>query len=80
LNAVHGAYYLMIHIAVLVLGTSEADVRFPSVLATAVAAAVLAALGTRLAGPRSGFAAGLVYAAAPPVTAAAQDASWSRTP
>ncbi|HEY2443353.1 MAG TPA: glycosyltransferase family 39 protein, partial [Streptosporangiaceae bacterium] len=74
IDAVHGAYYLLIHCVVLAFGTSETAVRFPSVVATAVAAGVLAALGRRLAGLRAGAAAGLLFAVAPPVTGAAQNA------
>jgi mannosyltransferase len=74
IDAVHGAYYLVIHFVILAFGASETAVRFPSVVATATAAAVLAALGTRLAGPRLGIAAGLLYAVSPPAAAYAQDA------
>jgi mannosyltransferase len=73
IDAVHGCYYILIH-WMLFLGSSEAVVRFPSVLATAVAAAVLAMLGTRLAGPWAGLAAGLLYAVSPLSTLGAQTA------
>jgi mannosyltransferase len=72
-DAVHGAYYLLIH-EVLFFGGSEAVVRLPTAVATALAAGVLAALGRRLAGPGLGLAAGLLYAVLPPVTLAAQTA------
>ena len=80
-DAVHGAYYLCMHLVVTLLGRSEAAVRLPSVAAAAVAAGFLAALGMRLAAasglpsPRvSGLLAGLLYAVAPSVTMYAQDA------
>ncbi|HEV2373799.1 MAG TPA: glycosyltransferase family 39 protein [Streptosporangiaceae bacterium] len=72
-DAVHGAYYLLIH-EVLFFGTSETVVRLPTVVATAVAAGMLATLGARLAGPWVGLAAGMLYAVLPPVTLAAQTA------
>jgi mannosyltransferase len=74
IDAVHGAYYVLIHFVVLAFGISETATRFPSVLATALAAGMLAALGTRLAGIRAGVAAGLLYAVSPPAIAYAQDA------
>jgi mannosyltransferase len=74
IDAVHGAYYLVIHFVITIAGASETAVRLPSVLAAAVAAGTLAALGTRLAGQRAGFAAGLLFAVAPPVAADAQNA------
>lgn len=46
----NGAYYLLIHPVIMVLGTSAAALRLPSVAAMAVAAAFTAALGRRLAG------------------------------
>jgi mannosyltransferase len=74
IDAVHGAYYILIHFVILAAGASEIAVRSPSVLATAVAAGVLAALGSRLAGPWAGLGAGLLFAVAPLVTADAQNA------
>jgi mannosyltransferase len=48
-DAVHGAYYLCMHVVISLLGQSATAVRLPSVLATAVAAGFLAVLGRRLA-------------------------------
>jgi mannosyltransferase len=80
-DAVHGPYYLGMHLVVSVLGTSEAALRLPSLIATSLAAGVLAALGGRLAklsrlpAPRlTGLLAGLLYVAAPQTTYYAQDA------
>lgn len=72
IDAVHGVYYILIHFVILAFGASETAVRFPSVSATALAAAVLAVLTARLAGRRAGIAAGLLFAASPTVTSMAQ--------
>lgn len=63
-DAVHGLYYLLMH-AVLAVHPGEVVLRLPSVCAAAVTAALVAALGTRLARPRVGLWAGLLYAVAP---------------
>ncbi|MEU2395537.1 hypothetical protein [Streptomyces sp. NPDC007369] len=87
-DAVHGLYYLLVHglfLAVDALpGTGAAAgpdpsaaglwvLRLPSVAATALAAAGVAAVGRRLAGERAGLLAGLVYAVLPPVQMYAQE-------
>ncbi len=48
-DAVNGAYYLLMHPVILLLGSSPAAIRAPSVLAMAAAAGFTAALGRRLA-------------------------------
>ncbi|MEU9479749.1 glycosyltransferase family 39 protein [Streptomyces sp. NPDC048191] len=63
-DAVHGLYYLLAH-AVLTVHPGEVGLRLPSVGAAAVTAGLVAALGTRLARPRVGLWAGLLYAVAP---------------
>ncbi|WP_267888593.1 glycosyltransferase family 39 protein [Streptomyces sp. MMG1121] len=63
-DAVHGLYYLLMH-AVLAVHPGEVVLRLPSVCAAAATAALVAALGTRLARPRVGLWAGLLYAVAP---------------
>ncbi|GAA3147119.1 hypothetical protein GCM10017687_75270 [Streptomyces echinatus] len=63
-DAVHGLYYLVLH-AVLALHPGEVVLRLPSVCAAAATAALVAALGTRLARPRVGLWAGLLYAVTP---------------
>ena len=80
-DAVHGPYYLGMHVVVRVLGTSEAALRLPSLIATSLAAGALAALGSRLARASelpvpsvTGLLAGLLYVAAPQTTYYAQDA------
>ena len=80
-DAVHGPYYLGMHVVVGVLGTSEAALRLPSLIATSLAAGALAALGSRLARASelpvpsvTGLLAGLLYVAAPQTTYYAQDA------
>jgi mannosyltransferase len=79
-DAVHGPYYLGMHVVISVLGTSAAALRLPSLIATSVAAGVLAALGWRLArlsglpAPSvTGLVAGLLYVAAPQTTYYAQN-------
>ncbi|MFJ7152625.1 hypothetical protein ACIQVT_31280 [Streptomyces sp. NPDC100445] len=63
-DAVHGLYYLFVH-AVLAVHPGEVVLRLPSVLAAAGTAGLVAALGCRLARPRVGLWAGLLYAVAP---------------
>jgi mannosyltransferase len=74
IDAVHGAYYILIWVAVQLGGTGELVTRFPSALAMAGAAAAVAALGRRLISPRAGLAAGLVFAVLPEVSLYGQDA------
>ncbi|MEV0244372.1 glycosyltransferase family 39 protein [Streptomyces sp. NPDC050674] len=63
-DAVHGLYYLFMH-AVLAVHPSEVVLRLPSVCAAAATAGLVAALGVRLAGPRVGLWAGVLYAITP---------------
>ncbi|MEU6665004.1 glycosyltransferase family 39 protein [Streptomyces sp. NPDC046727] len=74
-DAVHGLYYLLMHGLFRVFGAADPllVLRLPSVLATAVTAGTLALLGTRLAGPRAGLLAGVVFALLPPVQRYAQE-------
>ncbi|WP_231981425.1 glycosyltransferase family 39 protein [Streptomyces malaysiensis] len=71
-DAVHGLYYLLMR-PVLALRPSEVTMRLPSVLAAVAATALVAALGCRLARPRVGLWAGLLYATTPVVTHYAQE-------
>lgn len=73
MDAVHGLYYLLMH-GVMLLGDGEAITRLPSVLAAALTAAGVAALGGRLLGVRAGGCAGLLYALLPVVSRYAQEA------
>ncbi|WP_369169770.1 hypothetical protein AB5J49_18740 [Streptomyces sp. R28] len=63
-DAVHGLYYLLMH-AVLAVHPGEVVLRLPSVCGAAAAAGLIAALGVRLARPRVGLWAGLLYAVTP---------------
>ncbi|MFF5981338.1 glycosyltransferase family 39 protein [Streptomyces olindensis] len=65
IDAVHGLYYLLMHAVFAVWDGGLTALRLPSVLATALAAAGVGAIGARLAGPRAGTLAGLVFAVLP---------------
>ncbi|MET8012340.1 glycosyltransferase family 39 protein [Streptomyces sp. NPDC005271] len=71
-DAVHGLYYLLMH-PVLAASPSEVALRLPSLLASMAATGLVAALGCRLARPRAGLWAGLLYAATPMVGHYAQE-------
>ncbi len=73
-DAVHGGYYVLMWPVVRVAGSSELVTRFPSAVAMAVAAGLVAALGRRLVSPAAGLAAGLIFAALPAVSQYGQDA------
>lgn len=74
LDAVHAVYYAAVHGWVAVFGDSPVSVRLPSALVVGVTAMLLVHLGRRLAGPRLGLAAGLVYCVLPRVTWAGTEA------
>ncbi|MFC9849430.1 hypothetical protein ACFWFF_04810 [Streptomyces sp. NPDC060223] len=63
-DAVHGLYYLLMHV-VLALHPGEVALRLPSVCGAAATAGLVAALGVRLGSPRVGLWAGLLYAVTP---------------
>jgi mannosyltransferase len=78
-DAVHGAYYVLMHFVSEGIGTSDAALRFPSQCAMTIAAGFTAAIGRRaalLAGSRwpdaTGVLSGLLFAAAPYMTYYAQ--------
>ena len=73
-DAVHGTYYLVMHGWAALCGDGLVALRLPSVAATALAAAGVAALGRELASPRAGTLAGISYAALPVVQQYAQEA------
>ncbi|GAA3238799.1 glycosyltransferase family 39 protein [Actinocorallia longicatena] len=73
-DAVHGAYYLLMHQVVGLFGGSVTVLRLPSVIAAGCAAGLTALLGSRLAGARAGLFAGFLVAIAPAVTRYAQEA------
>ncbi|HMI35702.1 MAG TPA: hypothetical protein VK499_16505, partial [Propionibacteriaceae bacterium] len=68
-DAVHGAYYLLMHL-VTELGQSELIARLPS----ALAASGIAVIGRRLVSTRAGLLAGLIFALLPVVSRYAQEA------
>ncbi len=71
-DAVHGLYYLLMHL-VLAVHPGEVVLRLPSVFGAALATGLVAALGVRLCRPRVGLWAGLAYAATPMVGHYAQE-------
>jgi len=73
-DAVHGAYYVIMWPLAKVAGTSEVVMRLPSAIAMVVAAALVAALARRLVSPAAGLASGLVFAVIPAVSLYAEDA------
>ena len=73
-DAVHGAYYLLMWLEVRLAGHGELALRLPSVLAMAATAALITVTGRRLVSQRAGLAAGLTFAALPAVSWFAQDA------
>ncbi|MGW1073201.1 glycosyltransferase family 39 protein [Streptomyces sp. NPDC002537] len=72
IDAVHGLYYLLMH-AVLAVRADEIALRLPSVAAAAATAGLVGAIGSRLARPRVGLWAGLLYATTPFVSHYAQE-------
>ena len=72
-DAVHGAYYLLMWPVVHTFGTSEPVLRLPSLLAMTAAATGVAALGRRLHSPRAGLLAGLTFGLLPQVSRYAQE-------
>ena len=72
-DAVHGVYYMILWPVVRVAGSGELVTRLPSVIAMAVAAAAVAALGRRLVSPSAGLAAGLIFVILPQISRYAQD-------
>jgi mannosyltransferase len=72
-DAVHGLYYLLMSAVFRLWEGGLIALRLPSVLAMACATAGVAALGRRLAGPRAGLVAGMVFAMLPAVQRYAQE-------
>jgi mannosyltransferase len=73
-DAVHGAYYLMMWPLEHILGSGELVLRLPSAVAVAVGAAAVAGTARRLISPWAGLAAGLLYALLPVTSRYGQDA------
>ncbi|RAY14246.1 hypothetical protein DPM19_14805 [Actinomadura craniellae] len=74
MDAVHGLYYLIMHVVIGLFGIGETAMRLPTVLVTAAAAGGVAVLGRRHANPRTGLLAGLFYAGGVTVMQYAQEA------
>ncbi|MFJ8821117.1 hypothetical protein ACIREE_04975 [Streptomyces sp. NPDC102467] len=72
IDAVHGLYYALMHF-VLAPYPGEVLLRLPSVLGATLAAGLVGLLGARLARPRVGLWAGLLYAVTPFVGRYAQE-------
>ncbi|MEU8772870.1 glycosyltransferase family 39 protein [Streptomyces sp. NPDC048606] len=72
-DAVHGLHYLLAHGVFALWDGGLWALRLPSVAATALAAAGVAALAHHLAGERAALLAGCAYALLPPVQAYAQE-------
>lgn len=73
-DAVHGLYYLLMHVVIGLFGTGEAALRLPSVIAGALGAAGVCALGRSLGAPRAGLYGGVLLAVMPVFSRYAQDA------
>ncbi|MGW7434945.1 glycosyltransferase family 39 protein [Streptomyces sp. NPDC054849] len=72
-DAVHGLYYLLMHGVFQAWDGGLWALRLPSVAATVLAAAGVAAVAHRLSGERAALIAGCVYAVLPPVQMYAQE-------
>ena len=72
-DAVHALYYLLMHAVFGLLPAGLVTLRLPSALGVALAAAGVALLGRRLAGPRAGLLAGLAFPVFPAVQQYAQE-------
>ncbi|WP_225827293.1 glycosyltransferase family 39 protein [Streptomyces naphthomycinicus] len=72
-DVVHGLYYLLMHALFTCFGAGTTTLRLPSVLAMAVAASCVAAIGRRLSGARAGVGAGLAFGLLPAVQFSLQD-------
>ncbi|MDJ0379303.1 glycosyltransferase family 39 protein [Streptomyces sp. G-G2] len=72
-DAVHGVYYLLMHGVFALWDGGLWALRLPSLAATVLAAAGVAAIAHRLAGERAALLAGAAYAVAPPVQMYAQE-------
>ncbi|MCX5607337.1 MULTISPECIES: glycosyltransferase family 39 protein [unclassified Streptomyces] len=73
-DAVHAAYYLLMHEWMAVFGDSHTALRMPSALAMSGAAAFVALIGGRLFGRRAGLCGGMLFALIPVVSRFGQEA------
>jgi len=67
-DAVHGLYYLLMHVWFELVGYSPLTLRLPSAIATGIAAGLLVVLIRRLADRRTALVAGIVFCLLPRVT------------
>ncbi|WP_390897439.1 glycosyltransferase family 39 protein [Streptomyces justiciae] len=72
-DLVHAFYYAVMHEVFALFGGGLLTLRLPSVLATSLAASGVGLVGLRLAGPRVGLVAGLVFPLLPQVQKYAQE-------
>ncbi|MET8828140.1 glycosyltransferase family 39 protein [Streptomyces sp. NPDC004610] len=72
-DLVHALHYAMTHEIFALFGAGLLTLRLPSVLAMSMAASGVGLLGLRLAGPRAGLLAGLVFPLLPQVQKYAQE-------
>jgi mannosyltransferase len=72
-DAVHGVDYVIIWADVRIAGTGELGTRWPSAVAVAITAGMVAMIGRRLVSPRAGLIAGLMFAALPVTTRYGQE-------
>ncbi|MER7964757.1 glycosyltransferase family 39 protein [Streptomyces ardesiacus] len=72
-DLVHALYYTVMHGVFGLFGGGLLTLRLPSVLAMSAAASAVGLLGLRLAGPRAGLLAGLVFPVLPQVQKYAQE-------
>ncbi|MEH0927642.1 glycosyltransferase family 39 protein [Micromonospora sp. CPCC 205558] len=73
-DVVFAPYYLALHVWSRVFGASQFSLRVPSLVAMAVAAALVVVLGRRLVNTRVGLIGGLLFATLPAVSRYAQEA------
>lgn len=73
-DAVHGAYYFVMHGWTAVFGDSHLALRLPTMLAAAGTAGVVTLIGRRLFGQRAALCAGLLFAVIPAASRFAQEA------
>lgn len=74
IDAVTGAWYLLLHWWVAVFGDSVTALRLPAALALSAAAGLTTVLGERLVGARAGLLAGLLFAVLPGTSRYGQEA------
>lgn len=72
-DAVHGLYYLFMHVVFTIFGGGVVALRLPSVLAMSAAASGIGLIGRRLIGTRAGLLAGCAFPLAPVVQWYAQE-------